>query len=554
MVSGYSGVGKSALVNALQKPIVERRGYFISGKFDQYKRDIPYATPAQAFQGLVRQILAESETRIREWREALRKALGPSGKLMVDLDPRARARDRAPAARAGVAAARGAEPFPNGVPAAHRRVRPGREHPLVLFLDDLQWLDAGTLALLANLATHPDVHHLLLVGAYRDNEVDSSHPLIHRLAAIRNEGGVVHDVVLTPLSQNDVGKLVADALHDHSERVRPLSELVFEKTHGNPFFTVQFLTALAEEKLLGFDPATRAFRWDLRRIHAKSYTDNVVDLMVGKLARLSKGTLDALRQFACLGNVAEVATLALVLGQSAEAIHVSLRDAVQVGLIVRLDDSYRFLHDRVQEAAYSMIPEDARAAAHLRIGRILSNCLAPEAIADRIFEVVSQLNRGSDLVKSQEERDRIAELDLLAGKRAKAGTAYASALRYLTAGAALLGKDRWERAYGLTFALELHRAECESSTGASEATEERLAMLWERAEGIVDQAAVTCLRVDVYIGLDRADRAVAVCLDYLRECGLDWSPHPTQAEVHRSTSDCGCGSTRTGSRTSSICR
>ena len=170
---------------------------------------------------------------------------------------------------------------------------------------------------------------------------------------------------------------------------------------------------------------------------------------------------------------------------------------MQAGLVLRLEDAYTFLHDRVQEAAYSLIPQDARAAAHLRIGRILSSSLTPEAIAERIFEVVNQLNRGSELVESQEERERIAELDLLAGQRAKAATAYASALRYLAAGAALLAEDRWERRYGLAFSLDLHRAECEFLTGAREAAEERLEILWERAESIVDQAAVTCLRVEL---------------------------------------------------------
>ena len=208
-----------------------------------------------------------------------------------------------------------------------------------------------------------------------------------------------------------------------------------------------------------------------------------------------------------------------------------MAEAAHAGLVLRSDDAYTFLHDRVQEAAYSLIPEDARAGVHLRIGHILLSSLTPEAIAERIFEVANQLNRGSELVDSQEERERIAELDLLAGKRAKAASAYASALRYFTAGAALLADDRWERRYALTFALEVERAECEFLTGALETAEEKLELLWKRTHGIVDQAAVTCLRVDSYMALARADRAIAVALDYLRERGVDWSPHPTEAEV-----------------------
>ena len=218
-----------------------------------------------------------------------------------------------------------------------------------------------------------------------------------------------------------------------------------------------------------------------------------------------------------------------------------------------LDDAYTFLHDRVQEAAYSLIPEDLRAAAHLRIGRILSSSLTPEAIAEGSSRSSTSSIAAAKLVASQEERERIAELDLLAGKRAKAATAYASALRYLAAGAALLAEDRWERRYGLAFALELHRAECEFLTGAREAAEERLEMLRERAESIVDQAAVTCLRVELYTALGSAATARSACLDYLRSVGGDWSPHPTQRRSGRNTSGSGCGSTSAGSRTSSTC-
>ncbi|MCY1059739.1 AAA family ATPase [Nannocystis sp. SCPEA4] len=531
-VSGYSGVGKSALVNALHKPIVERRGYFIAGKFDQYKRDIPYATLAQAFQGLVRQILGESEARIGRWRDALREALGPNGQLMVNLVPE-------------LELVIGPQPEVEELPpqeAQHRFQMVFRRligvfaraaHPLVLFLDDLQWLDAGTLALLADLATHPDVHHLLLVGAYRDNEVDRNHPLTRSLEAIRQAGGMVREIVLTPLALEDVERLVADALHGPPERARPLSQLVFEKTGGNPFFTIQFLTTLAEEKLLRFDPGIGAWSWDLPRIHAKGYTDNVVDLMLAKLARLPEDTQDVLKQFACLGNTVDFRTLGLVLERPAEAIHAAIWAAVRAGLVFRQDEGYIFLHDRVQEAAYSLIPEASRAETHLRIGRILASRLMPDEIAEKIFDVVNQLNRGSDLVESQEERERIAELNLMAGKRARRATAYASALTYLAAGAALLPQDCWERLYGLTFALELHRAECEFLTGALEAAEQRLAMLWGRAESVVDLAAVTCVRLDVYMNLDRSDRAVAVALDYLRHMGVDWSPHPTEEEARR---------------------
>ncbi|XYI02363.1 AAA family ATPase [Sorangium sp. So ce1128] len=531
-VAGYSGVGKSALVNELQQTLVKRRGYFLAGKFDQYQRGTPYATLAQAFDRLARQLLGESEAAISQWREALREALEPNGQLMVNLIPR-------------LAHILGPQlPVPDLPPLeaqgrfqlVFRRflgVLARQEHPLVLFLDDLQWVDAATLALLEHLMALRDVRHLLLIGAYRDNEVDAAHPLRQGLEAIRQASDAVREIVLAPLKPDDLAQLVAESLHCPPRQAQPLAQLVLAKTDGNPFFTHLFLTALAEEKLLHFDPGGGAWKWNLPRIRAKGYTDNVVDLMVGKLARLPQEMLDILKQFACLGNTADAATLGLVLDQPVETVHTLLWEAERAGLVCRQDEAYTFLHDRVQEAAYLLIPETSRVEMHLSIGRLLASRLSPEAIADRIFEVVNQLNRGSSLVESQQEREQIAELNLLAGKRAKTSTAYASALTYLIAGEALLAEDCWERRYELTFALELNRAECEFLTGALVEAEQRLAAVSIRAVTTVERAAVACLRVELYMTLDEGARAIVVCVDYLRQLGIDWSLYPTQEETRR---------------------
>ena len=531
-VAGYSGVGKSALVHALQQPITERCGYFLTGKLDQYKRDIPYATLAQAFARLVRHILGESDANIEHWRDAIREALGPIAQLMVNLIPQ-------------LELVIGPQPSVPDLPPQEAQGRfllvfrrflgvfARQEHPLVLFLDDLQWVDAGTLDVLVDLVTHPDMHYLLLVGAYRDNEVDSSHPLMYSLKAIRQASCAVQSIVLAPLALDEIAQLVAESMHCPSAEAQPLAQLILEKTGGNPFFARQFLAALAEEKLLYFDASHGVWRWDLPRIHAKGYTDNVVDLMVGKLTHLPQKTQDALAQFACLGNAADAAMLGIVLEQSAEAVHVLLREAERVGLVCRQEDTYTFLHDRVQEAAYSLILETTRAETHLRLGRLLASGLPSEAITDRIFEVVSQLNRGSGLVELQDEREWIAELNLLAGKRAKIGTAYTSALTYLAAGAALLAQDCWERRHELIFQLELNRAECEFLTGELAEAEKRLAALSVRVATTVERATVTCLRVDLYTTLDQSGRAIAVALDYLQQMGVDWSQHPTEAETRR---------------------
>ena len=308
---------------------------------------------------------------MRKWRDALREALEPNGRLIVDLVPELKH-------------VIGEQPPVPELPPqeAQRRfqlvfrrfigvfARP--EHPLALFLDDLQWLDAATLDLLEDLLTRSDLQHLLLIGAYRDNEVSATHPLVRKLDAIRQAGAAVQDIVLTPLGRDDLGQLLADSLHCEPERSAPLAELIHEKTTGNPFFAIQFISTLADEGLLTFDYGEGRWVWDLRRIHAKGFTDNVVELMVGKLNRLPTETQQALQQFACMGNSAEFEMLRMAYPGSVEDMHDHLWEAVRSGLIFRADDSYRFLHDRVQEAAYSLIPKELRAEAHLRIGMLLA--------------------------------------------------------------------------------------------------------------------------------------------------------------------------------------
>ena len=531
LVSGYSGVGKSSVVSELHKSLTPSRGLFAAGKFDQYKRDIPYATLAQAFQSLVRQILAKSEAEVGQWRATLLEALGPNGQIVANLIPEL------------VLIIGEQPPVPelppqdrqNRFQMAFRRflgvfARP--EHPLALFLDDLQWLDAASLDLLEHLVTHPEVKHLLLIGAYRDNEVSFVHPLIRMLASVGKAGARTTQIVLTPLGRGDVRRLVADALRCDQGLAQPLAELVHQKTAGNPFFTIQFLAALAEERLIAFDPRVLAWRWDIERIRAKGFTDNVVDLMIGKLRRLPKVTQAALQQLACLGNSCTIATLTRVYGESEEPIHTALWEAVRADLVLRQNSGYTFLHDRVQEAAYALISEDERAASHLRIGRALSSSLkVPEEFEENIFEIVNQFDRGAALIVSRDEREQVAELNLVAGKRAKAASAYASALAYFAAGGALLEDDKWERTSQLAFALELYRAECEYLTGDLASSEMRLELLAARAGNSVEAASVTCLRATLYTNLDQSDRAIEVGLGYLLCAGIPLPSQPTVEDV-----------------------
>src|SRR5882724_3338886 len=505
LVSGYSGVGKSSVVNELHKSLVPPRGLFASGKFDQYKRDIPYATLAQAFQSLVQRLLGKSEADLAPWRDALRDALGPNARLIIELVPELELIiGRQP-------------PAPDLPPQDARRrfqlifrrfigvfARP--EHPLALFLDDLQWLDAATLDLLENLLTGSDLRHLMLIGAYRTNEVTSAHPLRRKLEAIGTAGGKVTEIALAPLAPEHLQLLISEALRCEAERAAPLAQLVHGKTGGNPFFAKRFIASLAEDGLLTFDHDAGCWSWDLGRVHAKGYTDNLVDLMVGVLTRLTAETQKAVQQLACLGNAAAVATLSLVYGTTETETHSLLDEAVRADLLERRKDSYHFIHDRIQEAAYLLVPESVRPEAHLRIGRLLAANTPPEQREERIYEIVNQLNRGASLITSEQEREQLAELNLIAGKRAKAATAYGSALNYLTIGDALLSEDGrpedcWERRYSLVFAMEVTRAECEFLTGDLPPAEERLATLSLRAANLVDKAAVACLRTALYTTL-----------------------------------------------------
>jgi predicted ATPase/signal transduction histidine kinase len=532
LVSGYSGVGKSSVVNELHKVLVPPRGLFASGKFDQYKRDVPYATLAQAFQMLVRQILVKTEVELDIWRRAFLEALGANGQLIVNLIPELEfiIGKQPPVAELPPQEARGRFHL------VFRRFLGAfatADHPLALFLDDLQWLDTATLGLLQHLITDPDVRHVLLIGAYRDNEVSASHPLMRTLAAIREAGGRTTEVVLAPLRLDDIERLVADSLRCPWNFAAPLALLIHEKTGGNSFFAIQLLTSLAEEGLLQFDRDALAWIWNLDRIRTKGYSGNVVDLMVVKLRRLHRRTQTRLQQLACLGNTAELGTLSVVFGQSEDEIHASLSEAVRSGLILRTEGSYAFLHDRIQEAAYALIPENQRPDAHLRIGRLLLNHVSTDGRDGILFEIVSHFKRCSHLLDSLEERVRIAQLNLLAGGRAKHAAAYSSALTYFVDGAALLAEDRWIRQYPLAFELELHRAECEFLTGELAGAHERLSKLAGLAANLVDQAMVTCLRLDLYIILVQPERAVAVGLEYLLQVGLKLSLRPTDGEVRQ---------------------
>ncbi len=527
LVAGYSGIGKTSVVRELEQPVVARSGVFISGKFDQYARGVPYATLAAVFRELVLEVLTEPEEQVEQLRQQLGTALGRNGAVVLELIPE-------------LALLLGPQPGVPDLPpneAEHRLrgllsrvfgVFATARRPLALFLDDLQWADPASLRLLGDLVTEAEPMHLLLVGAYRDNEVDRLHPLRRAIDDLERAAVPVREIALGPLSPRELDRLVADTVHATEVEVAPLSALVYEKTQGNPFFVLQLLGTLHGANEIEFDRTLGRWRWDVARIRARGYSDNVAQLLAEKVASLPPDTRRALGLAACLAGTFDAETFAALFEGDH---HVALGRAVEEGLLIQLDDEYSFSHDRVEEAAYALVPADERAATHLTIGRKLLARTAPGAVNEACFGLVHQLNRGASLITSRQERETVAELDLVAGLRAQRAAAHSTALGYFRAGVDLLDEDTWERRRHLAFSIELHLAECEFLTGDLERAEACLTALSRRAQGLVEAAGITCLRVAMFTTKDEIDRAVGACIDYLRRTGIEWALHPPDEAV-----------------------
>ncbi|MBI3424545.1 MAG: sigma 54-interacting transcriptional regulator [Acidobacteria bacterium] len=522
LVAGYSGIGKTSLIEELQRPIVQRHGYFCAGKFEQVLRNQPFSALIQALRGLLRQLLGESEAQLAAWRKRLSTALGVNGGVLAEVIPE-------------IELIIGPQPAPPTLAPAEAQNRfqlvfqnffaalAQPEHPLVLFLDDLQWADAATLGLLQPLLTTKDIQSLLLLGAYRDNEVDAAHPLLRTLKTVETAGGQMQRLTLGPLGLSELAQLICAVLHGELAEAAPLAELVLAKTGGNPFFVTQFLRTLKQEGYLRFEHARGRWAYDLTAIAAAPLTDNVIELLTRKLQRLPAATQHVLTLAACIGNTFDQATLALVSEQSPAAVAADLQAALAEGLILEMADggmrmadssnveamvesvivadenppsafrhppSYAFLHDRVQQAAYALIPAERKQSVHLAVGRLLRARATAEHSEERLLAAVQHLNLGSGLITDAAERVTLAQLNLQAGQKAKAATAHTAALDYFQAGAQLLTEENWQSDYDLAFALRLEAAECQRLGGEFAAAEQAYATLLPRARTKLEQARV----------------------------------------------------------------
>ncbi len=518
LVGGYSGIGKTSLVNEVQKSLVRQRGYFIAGKHDQFQRDIPFSALIQAFRRLVSQMLTEREAQIQHWREALMAALGSNARVIIDVIPGVEwiIGPQPPAPELGSIEAqnRFSQSFQQFIGVFARP-----EHPLVIFLDDLQWADAASLALMELLCANPDSRNLLMIGAYRDNEVSASHPLVLTLNRIRDAGAPVETILLGPLEPDDLNQMIADTLHHPAAATHELARLLLEKTGGNPFFVTQFLKELHDQGWFRLDPAKGRWQWEMARIEAAGITDNVVDLMAGKISRMSPLTQQALQIAACIGNRFALTVLAAIQNRSEIATGSDLWEAIQEGLVVTANTEFRFLHDRVQQAAYSLIAPEDIGPLHLKIGRQLWNDASPKELDERLFDITGHLNAVLALIDDPDERSQCSLLNLQAGRKAKAATAYEPALRHFQAAADLLAADCWTEHYGHTLEIYRERADAAYLLGQFAAAEADINEALAHAADRYDQADVYLQKIIQYNQLGKYNEMVEVARTALRLFG-----------------------------------
>ncbi|MEG5159251.1 AAA family ATPase [Microcoleus sp. AT3-A2] len=546
LISGYSGIGKSALVQELYKLITQKSGYFIAGKFDQLQRDIPYQALVAAFQELVRQLLTETEPQLQLWREKIRRALGINGQIIINVIPEVELiigkQNPVPELPATEARNRFNLAFQNFI-----QVFCQKEHPLVLFLDDLQWTDSATLQLIQLIMTDFTTQYLFVIGAYRDNEVSATHPTMLTLSEMEKQRVVINHLSLSPLNLNQVNEFIADTLKTECVPTQRLAELVLQKTQGNPFFIKEFLKSLDTEQLLKFDTNAGAWYWNLEEIITRNITYNVVEFMANKIKTLSYSAQKILRLAACIGNQFDLPTLSIINETSQKETADELWNAIQSGFILPLGDDYKFLktnrdtkelkitykfaHDRIQQAAYSLIPPHDKQAVHWKVGQLLLENTPPQVLQQKIFDIVNQLNFGIETIDIQLERDKLAQLNLIAGKKAKASAAWKPAWNYLRIGINCLSADSWLRQYDLTLALYVEIVEAAILSGHVEEMEKLADIVLQQATSLLDKVKVYEVKIQAYTAQNQPLEAIETALSVLKLLGIRFPKKPTKLNI-----------------------
>jgi len=471
LVSGYSGIGKSALIGEIQNPISKMNGYFITGKFDQLQRNIPYFSVIQAFQCLVRQILSESQERISLWKEKLLSSIGHNGQVLIQVIPEIELivgeQSPVPVLLAAESMNRFKIVFQNFI-----RVFASKDHPLVIFLDDLQWADLPTLKLIEAFLTDMKMNYFYLIGAYRDSEINETHPLHILLKELKEAKVRVEQIYLEELKGENVNHLIADTLKMKPEKTKILAELCIAKTKGNPFYLKEFLRSLHQEKMINFNFKSGSWEWDLNSIKNADTTENVVDFITKKIMKLSLQAQDILKYASCIGNQFSLKTLAVINGKTSVDTSLELWEVLQEGFILPIENTYRlaghwndvnttykFLHDRIQQAAYSLIEEKNRQSIHYKIGRLMLKNVPNRELEEKIFDIVYQLNQGKDCITDKNEIAELINLNIKAGKKAKTSAAFLPAYNHFMFAISLLKEDRWNNHYDICLDLYNHASE-----------------------------------------------------------------------------------------------
>jgi len=557
LIAGFSGIGKTAIVNEVHKPIVKQRGYFIKGKFDQFNRNIPFSALVQAFRDLMGQLLSDSEAQLSIWRSNILQALGNLGQVIIEVIPELeKIIGKQP--RVPVLSGTAAQNRFNLLFSKFIQVFTTKEHPLVIFLDDLQWADSASLNLMKLLMSEGDNGYLLLIGAYRDNEVFPAHPLMLTVDEIKKAQAKINTIILTPLSQTDINYLVADTLNCDKEIAQPLTDLLYQKTKGNPFFTTQFMLGLYGEDLIKFNFQIGHWECDITAVRQLALTDDVVEFMALQLQKLPTETQQALKLAACIGNQFELDTLAIVSEQSQADVATALWKALQSGLVLPQSEiykfylshesinlntnksenvQYRFLHDRVQQAAYSLIPDDKKETTHYHIGQLLLQKISKEAREDRIFELVNQLNYGTALITQQTERDELAQLNLLACQKAKNATAYQAGREYATIGLSLLGKNPWQRQYAKSLVFYELAAELASLCGDFEAMEKLIETVIKQAHTLLEKTNVYRIKILSYVSRNKLTEAITIAQQFLQHLHVTFPEIPTENDIQTAVTE-----------------
>jgi predicted ATPase/signal transduction histidine kinase/ActR/RegA family two-component response regulator/tRNA A-37 threonylcarbamoyl transferase component Bud32 len=553
LVAGSSGIGKTAIVQEVHKPIVRQRGYFIKGKFDRFQRNIPFAAFFQAFRDLIGQLSAESDLQLQIWKTKLLEAVGEHGQVLIDVIPELE-RIVGPQLPAPELSANAAQQRFNLLFQKFVRVFATAAHPLVIFLDDLQWADLASLNLLQLLMQ--DAVHLLCLGAYRDNEVSPIHSAILTIDEIQKNGTIVNTITIQPLSFNDLNQLVADTLNCDLQLAQSLAKLIAQKTQGNPFFVTQFLKALHQNGLITFDPITHnhgigGWQCDITQVRDLAITDDVVEFMALQLQRLPQETQEILKLAACIGAQFDLNTLAIVSHKSLQDAATLLWQALQEDLLiptteiykffaqsddksvvnVSVNPGYRFLHDRVQQAAYSLIPEDQISTIHRKIGLLIQQNSSETEKEAKLFDIVGHLNRATELITDPIDRESLAQLNLRAGKKARNSTAYSAASIFLQAGIGLLTQSCWETQYQLALDLHISAAEATYLNGDLDCMDEMAIVVLKSAQTILDKVEIYRVQIAALTANGKMLEAITVGKDALAQLGIEFPLSPDEATI-----------------------